>query len=168
MRWVVTHGGREYAMDAEIRDDGRYRIQFEEREYVLDLRSAGGTSLWSVLIGNASFEASVVRHEDEVTVGLRARQLCFRVESEQARNARLLESAGGKSGPCIIKSVMPGRVAKILVREGEEVGPGTPLVILEAMKMENEIRSPGSGVVRRIHVSEGIAVGNGDVLVTLD
>jgi biotin carboxyl carrier protein len=168
MRWIVTLADKEYCLEAELRDDGKYRVVFEEREFIVDLRSAGGASLWSVLIGHASYEAAVVRHDAEVSVGLRARQFRFRVESEQARNARMLEGAGGKSGPAIIKSVMPGRVAKILVREGEEVGQGTPLVILEAMKMENEIRSPSAGVVRRVHVQEGHAVTNGDVLVTID
>ncbi|MSR74942.1 MAG: biotin/lipoyl-binding protein [Planctomycetes bacterium] len=167
MRWVVTHNDKELVLDAELRADGRYTVRHDEREWVVDLRSAGGASLWSVLLGTESYEAAVVRHEADVLVTLRARQLSLRVESEQARNARLLEGGGERVGPHTLKSVMPGRVTRILVREGEEVASGSPLLILEAMKMENEIRCSSAGVVQKIHVREGVAVAQGDALVTI-
>lgn len=167
MRWVVTHAERELVLDVELRPDGRYLVSHEGREWTVDLRSAGGTSLWSVLIGTDSYEAAVVRRDEQVAVTLRARQIALRVESEQARNARLLEGDRQASGPCTLRSVMPGRVVRLLVREGEEVAAGTPLLILEAMKMENEIRSTSAGQVTKVHVREGVAVAQGDALITL-
>ncbi len=167
MRWVITHQERELVLDAELRADGRYCVRHDEREWVVDLRSAGGASLWSVLIGTDSYEAAVVRREEQVLVTLRARQIALRVESEQSRNARLLEGGAERTGPHTLKSVMPGRVTRILVKEGEDVAAGTPLLILEAMKMENEIRSACAGVVQKIHVREGVAVAQGDSLVTI-
>jgi len=62
---------------------------------------------------------------------------------------------------------MPGNIWKVLVKEGEQVKEGQVLVILEAMKMENEIMAPADGVVATLHVSEGASVNGGDILVSL-
>ncbi|MCG8499407.1 MAG: biotin/lipoyl-binding protein, partial [Firmicutes bacterium] len=62
---------------------------------------------------------------------------------------------------------MPGKVVKINVKEGQEVKKGDTLLILEAMKMENEIMAPKSGKVVSVHVSAGTSVNNGDVLVSI-
>ena len=66
-----------------------------------------------------------------------------------------------------VLSVIPGTIQKILVSEGMEVEPGTPLLILEAMKMRNEVRSPVPGRVKRIHVSEGDLVAKALLLVEI-
>ena len=66
-----------------------------------------------------------------------------------------------------MKSVMPGVVVELLSAEGDAVEKGQPLLILEAMKMQNEIEAPLAGVVKTIHVGEGEAVGNGAKLVTI-
>ena len=62
---------------------------------------------------------------------------------------------------------MPGNIWKIEVKEGQQVKSGDVLLILEAMKMENEIMAPVDGIVASIHVAEGAAVNSGDVLVSL-
>jgi pyruvate carboxylase subunit B len=62
---------------------------------------------------------------------------------------------------------MPGRITSILVKEGDEVKEGTPLLILEAMKMQNEIASPASGCVRKIFVRDGESVKKDAVLVSI-
>jgi len=66
-----------------------------------------------------------------------------------------------------IESVIPGTIQKIMVKEGDEVVAGTPLLILEAMKMRNEVRSPVDGVVRKIHVAEGEMVPKSYLLVEM-
>ncbi len=67
-----------------------------------------------------------------------------------------------------IRAMLPGVVTKILVKEGDEVKEGDTVMILEAMKMENEVKSPKSGKVKQILVKEGDRVENGDVLVVLE
>ncbi|MFT5285516.1 MAG: biotin carboxyl carrier protein [Planctomycetota bacterium] len=84
-------------------------------------------------------------------------------ERERAAHAAERESAGGG----VVKSVMPGIVVEMLVAVGDEVQEGQPLLILEAMKMQNEIGSPATACVTAIHVAEGTAVGAGEKLVTL-
>lgn len=71
-------------------------------------------------------------------------------------------------GQKIVKAMLPGTIIKILVSPGDDVKAGDTLLILEAMKMENEIVSPSSGKVREVRVSEGQRVETGDVLVVLE
>lgn len=68
----------------------------------------------------------------------------------------------------VVEAPMPGNIWKVLVKEGQEVKEGDVLLILEAMKMENEILSPRDGVVSKLATSEGSAVNTGDQLVILD
>lgn len=83
---------------------------------------------------------------------------------------RELETTGtrsqGKSGP--VKAPIPGQISQILVEKGQLVEPGQALVVLEAMKMQNEIRAQASGIVRSIQVSTGQNVARGDVLIEID
>ena len=83
----------------------------------------------------------------------------------------LAEQAHGESGRrgrVVVAAYMPGRVVSVLVGEGDAVESGRSLVVLEAMKMQNEIRADRPGVVRRVHVAAGQAVENGDPLVELE
>ena len=79
------------------------------------------------------------------------------------RAARAAGAGGGS-----VKSVMPGVVVSLLASEGDEVEEGQPLLVLEAMKMQNEIAAPAAGTVRLIHVKEGEAVSAGAKLVDLE
>ncbi len=85
-------------------------------------------------------------------------------ERERAAHAAERENVGGG----VIKSVMPGVVIELLVAEGDVVAEGGPLLILEAMKMQNEIDSPSASRVKTVHVAQGEAVSAGQKLVTLE
>lgn len=76
-------------------------------------------------------------------------------------------SSVAPAGATTIEAPMPGNIWKIEVKEGQQVKSGDVLLILEAMKMENEIMAPSDGVVASIHVAEGAAVNGGDILVSL-
>jgi biotin carboxyl carrier protein len=84
------------------------------------------------------------------------------------RDRRRVSSASADSGRRDVKAAMPGKVVKILVGPGQPVEPGAGLLILEAMKMQNEVRSPGPGAVAAIRVQPGDTVAAGQVLVTLE
>jgi len=75
--------------------------------------------------------------------------------------------AAAPAGATTVEAPMPGNIWKVEVKEGQAVKSGDVLVILEAMKMENEIVAPADGVVASIHVAEGAAVNGGDILVSL-
>lgn len=90
-----------------------------------------------------------------------------RVVSDRLRAALQAKSAGGGAGEKVVKSPMPGRVVKILVAEGDEVAAGQGLIIVEAMKMENELKAKAAGKVASVHVKTLDTVENGAKLITL-
>jgi biotin carboxyl carrier protein len=90
-----------------------------------------------------------------------------RVESERMRSADQAKKSGAGGGDKTVKSPMPGRVVKVLVAKGDEVHAGQGLLVLEAMKMENEVRARAAGTVAEVHVAAGATVEGGAKLVTL-
>ena len=101
-----------------------------------------------------------------MSVTLAGHSFHMELEDERERAAQLAARAAAKGGGPV-KAVMPGVVVQLLVKEGDTVEEGAPLLVLEAMKMQNEIAAPSSAVVQRVHVESGQAVGAGEVLVTL-
>jgi len=89
-----------------------------------------------------------------------------RVESERMRVAHVMKHAEA-GGDRVVRSPMPGRVVKVCVSVGDEVAAGAPLLVVEAMKMENELKSRAAGRVAEIHVTAGQAVEGNTKLVTL-
>jgi pyruvate carboxylase subunit B len=95
----------------------------------------------------------------------------FEVEAvdERTRAIRQLAGAAAKPpGPSLLAAPMPGLVVRVLVESGAAVQPGQPLVVIEAMKMENELRAPSAGIVRTVHVGPGTAVEKGAPLVEVE
>lgn len=103
------------------------------------------------------------KHAVELTIGGRN----FEVEAQPERDALLSASTKKASHGGKLTVSMPGKVVKVLVSMGDRVGPGQPVLIIEAMKMENEVRSPGPGHVQKIHVKEGDNVEAGTLLVEI-
>jgi len=91
----------------------------------------------------------------------------IRVESERMRSAEQAKKGTRIFGDRIVKSPMPGRVVKVLVAKGDAVHAGQGLVVLEAMKMENEVCARGAGTVAHVHVAPGATVDRMATLVTL-
>ena len=113
-----------------------------------------------------SFGASIEGSDSEVSITLAGHSYQMQIEDERERAAHVAERAASKGGGTL-KAVMPGIVVETLVAVGEEVGEGQSLLILEAMKMQNEILAPGPGIVARFHVEPGQAVAAGEKLVDL-
>lgn len=94
----------------------------------------------------------------------------FDVEALDERRRAIQELAGAgsaSSGPAPLVAPMPGLVVRVNVKAGDEVTPGQPLVVIEAMKMENELRATAAGIVGSVRATPGIAVEKGTVLVEL-
>ena len=169
MRYFVRHGDRDYEVVALEAGDGSYRVTIDGREVAADFRQCGGQPIYSLLLDGRSHELLIVADRGgRVSVIQNGRSTGLLVESERERNARLIAGdAGGVAGGAVT-AVMPGIVVKLAVEPGATVGRDDPLLVLEAMKMENEIRAPGAGVVTRIHVAPGDTVNAGDVLVEIE
>ena len=97
----------------------------------------------------------------------------FEVEVEPERRAALREratrgrAAGDAGGPLEVRAVIPGKVVAVSVAEGDRVSSGQQLLVVEAMKMQNELRAPRDGTIARVGVAEGVKIEIGDLLVVI-
>ena len=124
--------------------------------------------VYSIILGGRPYEAHVTTRpgaEASYRVKVGAREFVVEVRDPRARRTR--ESAGLHEGPQELLAPMPGRIVKVLVSENQPVDAGEGLVVIEAMKMQNELRAPRAGRVERIYVVEGAGVETGFKLLRL-
>jgi biotin carboxyl carrier protein len=154
-----------HAVRTEVRGrDGVYTVLLDGRALEVDVREAG-PNLLSLIVDRRSHEVGLERREGSYRVAVRGR--VFEVALvEAARGAAAPRKSEG--GPARVQAPMPGKLVRVLVSAGEEVGAGQGLVVMEAMKMENEIRAPRAGRVKEAPVREGQAVETGALLVLLE
>ena len=144
---------------------GHYRVALGEEILHVDARPTGGGG-WSLLLGRASTTADVTEEDGCFVVHVEGEAYAIRVEEETRYiiRTRGAATAGGQ----VLKAPMPGRVVLVEVAVGQVVKPGDGLVILEAMKMENEFKASVTGTVKEIRVEAGQAVNPGDVLLVIE
>jgi len=119
--------------------------------------------VYSILLEGASFEIQVETSAAGLTVTANGRRLPAQVIDPRQWRGRRSGSAEAEGSQRII-APMPGKVVRLLVAQGEEVAAGKGLLVVEAMKMQNEIRSPKTGRVEKLAVTEGQPVNAGDIL----
>jgi len=167
---IVRSGSREEKVKIR-RDDDFYDVTIGDRVYRVEAATAraGAQSLRSLLIDGAQHEVAV-RHQGEGVYWVSTRQGAGAVEVADPLTALAAQTQGAKGGRRrqTVKAYMPGRVVTLLAAEGEEVAAGQGVLVLEAMKMENEIRAEHGGTVTKIHVQPGQAVDNGTPLFELE
>ena len=146
------------------RQDGHYIVEIDGHRRVVDSHRLEN-NFYSLITGNRSYEVSVERDGDIYKVRRGAAQLDVTISdpSRQARDARAVAA-----GPERIVSQMPGKVVRVLVAEGDEVEAGAGLVVVEAMKMENEIVAEKGGKVTKVAVAPGEAVEGGALLLVIE
>jgi biotin carboxyl carrier protein len=131
-----------------------------ERQYSAAPASDG---TWSILVDGRSYAVAILS-AGEVSVNGRA----FRVDVFDPRELRGRRSAADSSGPQAIAAPMPGRVIRVLVEPGQEVAAGEGLIVVEAMKMQNEMKAPCAGRVVSVKTVAGATVSAGDVLLVIE
>ena len=142
-------------------DGGEHSIDVEElEEGVLRLTCGDATHVLTILPGNRPGETLRFLLDD--------RPIELNVEDEVDLLQAKLGDGGAAGGRREIRSVMPGIIRGLLAAEGDTVEVDSPLLLLEAMKMENEIRATGDGIVSAVHVQPGQTVNGGDVLVEIE
>ncbi len=103
-----------------------------------------------------------------VRVRVGAERVTLELLDELTARAQAVAGTGAYRGSADVKAAIPGRVLRILANPGDSVLQGQPVVVLEAMKMENDVRAPRDGVVQSVEVAAGQAVGAGQVLLRLE
>lgn len=164
MNFIAKAGERLIPVEVQ-RHGGGYSVQVGERMFVIDLVVAN-RYLQSAHFDDGT-QLLVAHHRDGVRheISFGHRSVTLELHDPLAMRRKRTEETS--SGSASVTAMMPGRVVKILVVEGQEVKKGDGLVILEAMKMENEIRAPRDGHVAGISVTAGVTVERGAELVTL-
>jgi len=119
-----------------------------------------------LLYKGRSHAISIEGDGHRVDVTLAGHHYALTLEDEREHAAHLAETEARRGGGTV-EAIMPGVVVEVLVTEGEQVAQGQPLLVLEAMKMQNEIPAPANARVERLHVEPGQAVKAGEKLVTL-
>jgi biotin carboxyl carrier protein len=154
-------------MPIEVSEEaGRHRVQIGDETVVVDAR-ASAEGLWSLLVDGVSWVAEVVEADGARVVTVGAEQYRVEIEEETRYLLRTRGGAAHGSGQ-IVTAPMPGRVVLVAVAPGQAVQPGDGLVVLEAMKMENELKASVAGTVRDVRVAAGQAVNPGDVMLVIE
>jgi glutaconyl-CoA/methylmalonyl-CoA decarboxylase subunit gamma len=165
MKYFATVNGRQHEVEL-VEEHGRIEARVDGKKIELTYDEVDEQGQVSLQSGGRSYALSIEGGAEQLTVTLAGNFYEVALEDERERAAHAAERAGGKAGG-LVKAVMPGIVVELLVRVGQSVEKGQPLLILSAMKMQNEIAAPQAGLVKELHVAAGQAVGAGAKLVTL-
>ncbi|MBA3870299.1 MAG: acetyl-CoA carboxylase biotin carboxyl carrier protein subunit, partial [Anaerolineae bacterium] len=133
----------------------------------VDFRALG-PAMYSILAENVSHELTIEERDDEIEVLMRGRLYSNRVLDERALlMAQRSGTFGNDSGEINIKSPMPGLIVAVRVELGQEVKAGDTVIILESMKMQNELKAARDGVVTNVQIQAGQTVEQNKVLMTI-
>ena len=162
MTFDATVGGR--TVRVEVRGaNGRYTVVLDGSPVQVDVVTAG-LPFASLLVGGESHEVGVERRPEGYVVHFPGDAVNVQIE-EAARGAS--PAVPRAQGPARLTAPMPGRVVRVLEAPGADVAAGQGLVVIEAMKMENELKSPRAGRVQEVAVREGQAVEAGALLAVV-
>jgi acetyl/propionyl-CoA carboxylase alpha subunit len=165
MKYTAIVQGQNVEIALNHKGHGVIEAEIGGRKYTF-LGKAVEPGVYWLTKDNQSFEVGVGQTVDGYLVSLLGRQIS--VEILDTRNALRRAAQHDHDGVAQIRAPMPGKVIKVLAAEGAEVEPNQGIVVLEAMKMQNEIKSPKKGVVRKIGVTEGAAVNAGDFIASVE
>lgn len=164
---IVTADGRDRTVVVEgPLPDGRFRVTIDGQTREVDAKPIrAGT--WSIMLDGASFVVDLDKRRTGIAASVGASEAMLQVEDALHRRLASAASPRGVARGETIRAPIAGKVVKVLVAVGDAVAPGSPVIVLEAMKMENELVSERGGTVAQIAKQAGQAVDTGDLLVEL-
>lgn len=165
MAWEITIGARTRRVDVE-EQGGRYVVTVDGEARSVDARRHE-PGLLHLLLDGESFEVDQSATPGGFDITLYGTRYAAAVIDERKKALAALSGQGKKAAGEVIRTSMPGKVVAVLVAEGDAVRPGQGLVVVEAMKMENELRAAGDGVVTKVLVAAGQSVEGGAQLIVV-
>jgi biotin carboxyl carrier protein len=141
-----------YRLELDHRDR-KYLVKLGDRQYIVDSQVICENGL-SLIVDGKAYMVFIAEDQGKKYISVEGEQFCIEEDKADTGARSMAESATLKGVPTIA-SPMPGKVVKILVKQGDRVEKGQGLVIVEAMKMENEIKSGSGAVVKKINFKEG-------------
>jgi biotin carboxyl carrier protein len=168
LRYQVQIDGVDYDLEIDRSPQGT-TVKLGDRSAPADLVRIGGSAVYSLILEDSSHEISVHKRNGDLEIVVGGQAYLARVRDERAM--KIAAAGGGATDGAtgaIVRAPMPGVVVGIGVGVGDEVSPGQGVVTLEAMKMENELKSASGGTVREIRVEVGQGVSQGEALVVIE
>lgn len=168
MRLTAELDGEQHSINLK-RDGARLTASIDDREYELKAREQGA-GVYLLRFGHRVFECRVdwtnnTRDRAEVYLGSESYEVSL-ADPKRLRGAR---GAGAHAdGTAHLAAPMPGKVVRVLVEQGATVEAGQSILVVEAMKMQNEMKSPRAGTVKELHAAPGATVNAGDVLAIIE
>ena len=171
-KFSVEVAGQEREVAVEPLDGGRVRVTHAGRSRVYDARKladTGRATSWSLMPegGGRNTLVDVDGAAPDLSITVSNVTVPLKVQNARAKLAGIAPRATA-SGPTAVKSPMPGKVVKVLVKPGDAVTSGQGIVVVEAMKMENELKAPRDGKVKAVSAKEGQTVEGGQTLATIE
>jgi biotin carboxyl carrier protein len=169
MTFEIEVDGRARTVSVEGAGQGRYRVVMDGARYLVDAARIGEFGL-SLILGDGGVTSREVQiapagSRGDLLVALDGRTVPAATNGRRRRRAGA--DAAADVGEQTVVAPMPGRVVRVLIGPGDHVTARQPMLVVEAMKMENELRSPKAGTVKEVTVSAGMSVEAGRVLVTI-
>ena len=165
MKFTAIVEGQPVEIEVNRTENDVIEAEIGGRSYRLEAKAVEPGVYWFIW-NNRSLEITVTQNRDSYVASLAGHRIA--VEILDARTALRRAAQHGHDGIVQIRAPMPGKVIKVLVAEGTEVLVNQGIVVLEAMKMQNEIKSPKKGIVRKLGVTDGAPVNSGDLLATVE
>jgi biotin carboxyl carrier protein len=170
MHYVALINGDERSVEVTELAGGKFRLVMDGREMMVDARQVSDTTM-SLVNGDQAYNVELEQDPSGKGDNVLVRGHLINVEVMDLRSMRLrkaAETAGGPAGPAQVSAPMPGMVVDVLVEEGQEVEEGQGLLVVEAMKMENELKAPKAGVIKNLKATKGEAVDSGVALCVIE
>ncbi|HYG98292.1 MAG TPA: biotin/lipoyl-containing protein [Terriglobales bacterium] len=165
MTYEILIEGKPHKLELN-QTDGRWSCTLDGKDYNIDAVLARRDVISLIVDGNCY---EVKREQTPTDLHIWVKSVRFPVEIRDPRSLRSRRAAAGAmEGPAKLVAPMPGKVVRLIARERDEIEAGHGVLVVEAMKMQNELKSPKKGVVSRILVKEGAAVNAGDVLAIVE
>jgi len=167
MAFIARLGENNYTVEIEEIEKSIYRVSIDGNEFMVDGKKTGRTN-YSLIVENRSFEVEVDPDGDEYRALVDGRNYYVNLMDERRVRTGAGQAGGKAQGRQTVSVPMPGKVIAVIVNEGDKVEKGQGLVIVEAMKMENEVRSPIAGEVKEIKVRQGETIEAGAALLIVE
>lgn len=167
MAFIAKLGEQSFEVEIEETGESFYRVSVDGNEFLVDGKKTGRTN-YSLIVDSRSFEIEVDNTDDEYRVLVDGRNYHIHLVDERRMRIGSAHAGVELQGRQNVSVPMPGKIVAVLVGAGDTVEKGQGLVIVEAMKMENEVRSPIAGEVKEIKVKAGDTVEGGAVLLVVE
>ena len=166
MKYIASIGDQDF----EVEIINKHEVKVNGKPYKINFKAVSGQPVYSLLADNGSYQAHVFESDDD-ELQILLRGTLYKVLVEDEREKRLKAAAGdagAATGELVLKSPMPGLIVQVPVKEGDQVSAGDVLVILESMKMQNELKASHNGKVTQVQIKEGDSVEQRQILLIVE